>query len=410
MRRDQRTRSCSFVDLHAASCTKALCYTIPVLLSLLFTATAREQQSSSGVETTTADRLQASGWWPTKGVAAQSEFAGQAACVECHASQAGSQSATPMESAAQRSPAITVLRDHAALKLVNGPHTFSVTTGANGSSYSITDGSETLTVPVSWAFGSDQLGQTYLYQEGDRWYESQVSFFANSQALDLTAGHAFHPDGTLHDELGKPLAAQDLQRCFQCHTTFASSAGRFQLQQAIGGIQCEMCHGPARAHVTGMRAPDKGASTPHTSMLDLGAMSPVDSVDFCGACHRTWADVAFSAETSRAPDILRFQPYRLEKSKCWGANGDARITCVACHDPHKPLNRDDAVYDRQCLSCHSPENRAASHLHPADVKICPKSVKKCTSCHMPRYTVASMHGTFTDHMIRIVKPGEVFPM
>ena len=48
---------------------------------------------------------------------------------------------------------------------------------------------------------------------------------------------------------------------------------------------------------------------------------------------------------------VRFAPYRLENSRCW-AEGDSRITCVACHDPHKPLSHDVASYDANCLACH----------------------------------------------------------
>ena len=54
---------------------------------------------------------------------------------------------------------------------------------------------------------------------------------------------------------------------------------------------------------------------------------------------------------------VRFQPYRLENSRCWKeGKGDARITCLSCHDPHQPLAMDPASYDSSCLQCH----RAAS--------------------------------------------------
>ena len=39
----------------------------------------------------------------------------------------------------------------------------------------------------------------------------------------------------------------------------------------------------------------------------------------------------------------------------------------------------------------------------------PVWVKDCTSCHMPKYSVASMHGEFTDHWIRIVQPQAPLP-
>lgn len=48
---------------------------------------------------------------------------------------------------------------------------------------------------------------------------------------------------------------------------------------------------------------------------------------------------------------VRFQPYRLGNSRCWDAD-DARISCLACHNPHEQLHRDVAFYDSKCTSCH----------------------------------------------------------
>jgi hypothetical protein len=40
---------------------------------------------------------------------------------------------------------------------------------------------------------------------------------------------------------------------------------------------------------------------------------------------------------------------------------------------------------------------------------CPVAEKNCTSCHMPKIEVKAAHFNFTDHYIRIVRPGEKFP-
>jgi hypothetical protein len=40
---------------------------------------------------------------------------------------------------------------------------------------------------------------------------------------------------------------------------------------------------------------------------------------------------------------------------------------------------------------------------------CPVSTSKCVSCHMPKYELPGFHGKFTDHWIRIAKPGTAFP-
>jgi hypothetical protein len=41
--------------------------------------------------------------------------------------------------------------------------------------------------------------------------------------------------------------------------------------------------------------------------------------------------------------------------------------------------------------------------------VCPVSEKDCVICHMPKYDIPGMHYKFTDHWIRIAKPGEPYP-
>jgi hypothetical protein len=115
----------------------------------------------------------------------------------------------------------------------------------------------------------------------------------------------------------------------------------------------------------------------------------------------------------------------LESSKCWG-KGDARLTCIACHNPHQELQTDASAYDTNCLSCHTTkdskdktaseskavgENKTISQTkisdHPGAA--CPVSTKNCVTCHMPKVYVPEMHYNFTDHRIRIARAGEPYP-
>jgi hypothetical protein len=104
---------------------------------------------------------------------------------------------------------------------------------------------------------------------------------------------------------------------------------------------------------------------------------------------------------------VRFQPYRLEKSRCWGSAGDPRITCIACHDPHKPLVRDLTAYDAKCLACH--RSLAGQSPPHAIAPACKVSARNCAGCHMPRYEIPQTHAFFTDHDIRIVRAASAFP-
>jgi predicted CXXCH cytochrome family protein len=110
---------------------------------------------------------------------------------------------------------------------------------------------------------------------------------------------------------------------------------------------------------------------------------------------------------------VRFQPYRLANSKCFDG-ADPRIRCIACHNPHQPLVRDLAYYDSKCLACHTaPTKNIPLHpvtvANPAEIKSCPVAKSKCVSCHMPKISTLGGLLTFTDHEIRIVKPGAQYP-
>lgn len=139
-------------------------------------------------------------------------------------------------------------------------------------------------------------------------------------------------------------------------------------------------------------------------IFNPASLDAPSSVDFCGSCHRTWWDVFQAPE--KAVSIVRLPAYRLEQSRCWG-NGDARITCVACHNPHMPLVTESTQYDQKCLSCHvASSSMTPSADHPGAG--CPVKSADCTSCHMPKYELPQMHSKFTDHRIRIVRdPGTI---
>jgi formate-dependent nitrite reductase cytochrome c552 subunit len=105
---------------------------------------------------------------------------------------------------------------------------------------------------------------------------------------------------------------------------------------------------------------------------------------------------------------VRFQPYRLFRSECY--SGDARISCVACHDPHQNPRQDAAFYDARCLACHATKGSGApAQATKSAAAPCPMGAKECVTCHMPKVSIPGSHFDFTDHWIRIVKPGAPFP-
>jgi len=346
-------------------------------------------------------------WWPTAGTPPADAYAGSRSCQQCHAEQASTQLMTPMASASYRSAVGAWGEKPAASTAHLGTYVYHVLPDAGDPKLVVRSGSESVSADIVWTFGAGVVGQTFVLESKGKIYDSEITSFRGLHGgMSISPAHKPPNAGDLGSALGEYLTPKIAARCFGCHTTTATTKDRFDPAHAIPGITCEACHGPALAHVAAAnmnQVQEAGAL-----IFNPRSLNPVESVDFCGACHTTSADVVESKLF--VPSNVRFPPYRLEKSLCWGVRGDPRLVCFACHDPHKPLVQEASFYDQRCLSCHSSQNRQSVDRTEASPEICPKATSNCTTCHMPKYDVPEMHAKFTDHFIRIVRPGEPYPV
>jgi hypothetical protein len=354
---------------------------------------------------TTEDRLNQPGFWPRKGVSSAAEFAGADACASCHSSIATSQRATPMAATAMLAKDSADLRSHSPLLFSLGSYRYEIKSESGESAYFyfVTDGVDTLQSTLLWAFGSGPVGQTYLFKKPNgNLYEARVSYFDSLKALHFTPGFALTSPMRFESAAARYVDPEEIVRCFSCHTTGSTIGGRFDAKQVKLGVTCEACHGPGQKHVDTMRmakiagiddVQDKGIFNP-------ASLRPADALDFCGACHGSFWDVVTTVP--KGTQTFRMQPYWLQQSKCWGKDGDPRLTCTACHDPHKPLVTDTGFYDKACLNCH-PASKDAKNLADLPGRACPVGQKNCITCHMPTIYFPEMHHAFRDHRIRIVR-------
>jgi hypothetical protein len=356
----------------------------------------------------TSDHLEDPGFWPTQPGVSRSDYTGPEACRECHAEKFADQSKTAMRRTTFKADTAETLHTHPSLAFDVGPYHYLIETNAEHSLYTVTNGKETLSSPLLWAFGTPRVGQSYLFKRDDgHFYEARVTYFATMKALGFTPGRDLLSPRDVEQAMDRQVPPAEVKRCFLCHTTAAVIADQFDEQHLIPGVTCEACHGPGAKHVADMKALMKGnLGAAKNDIFNSAHLGPNDAVDFCGACHATWWDVKLAGTTG--PSETRSAPYRLVTSKCWGKTGDARLVCTACHDPHVPLQTDSASYDHACLRCHTTTlGIALTAEHPG--KACPVAKQNCASCHMPKVYVKEMHDNFTDHRIRIVHAGEPFP-
>lgn len=319
-------------------------------------------------------------------------------CQDCH-SQAATQPSTTMGHALETVEKSTVLTSHPVLSAAIGKYSYRIIRNHDRSIYSVTDGSRTVTMPIRWAVGASfAIGQTYILEKDGRFYESRVSWFRELKGLGPTLGSQNIAPANLDDAVGRLMSHDDLVQCLGCHSTDAVSRQNLTLQTMVPGVQCGHCHGDLAKHLTDEIGATFASQQLPGQAFSLKSRSAEDVADFCGNCHRTWAQIASQGKPSIAN--VRFQPYRLTESQCFDPD-DPRISCLACHDPHKEVDSRPADYDATCNACHRGGKAGA--------KTCRVSNSGCVTCHMPKLELPGGHFRFTDHRIRIVKPGEPYP-
>jgi hypothetical protein len=371
-------------------------YSLPVLVVLLTVFAAAVVVF---IEPPSANGQRATGppWNPRK-VPAGTVFLSDQACTECH-KKFGSFATTGMAQAMEPVASSKVLSENPKLTMQVGPYTYEILRDGKQSTYSVTDGKQTISLPIRYAFGQGRMGQTYLLERDGKFYESLVSFYNEPKSLDFTTGAARTVPPSLEAAVGRLLTANEVSSCFSCHATAALNGSQLQLNTLVHGIRCEACHGPGGEHVAKVKGGESGAMV----IFNPGRLNGDElTQQFCASCHRGTSE--FAALQNMELNNVRFQPYRMFLSKCY--SGDRSISCTACHNPHEPLKEDVAYYDNKCLACHSLKGKPAK---AGATTSCPVADKDCTSCHMPKIEIKTAHFKFTDHYIRVVKPGQPFP-
>ncbi len=366
-------------------------------------------------------------WRPTH-APVNARYEGNESCSQCH-TDGETQAHTPMAQAMEPVAERRLLMKHAQLTFKQGPFSYSITRRGDQSFYTVTDGKDSISLPILYAFGQGKVAQTYVFQRDGKFYEGRVSFYGRINGLDLTMGAPPAVPASLEGALGRVLNSELINDCFSCHSTAAVGQGQLQLDKMTPGITCEGCHGAGEKHVLAMKARgegrNRGEAAPESSdrqIFNPGRFDTEGLTQFCGACHRSWIQVQMLG--IRGVENVRFQPYRIFKSKCYD-HRDKRIGCTACHNPHEELVTDAAYYDARCMACHQSTQRApqraaqkaaqkpAAPARPAassrKAPGCPKARQDCASCHMPKIELPGAHYKFTDHRIRVARPGDPYP-
>jgi hypothetical protein len=299
-----------------------------------------------------------------------------------------------MEHAMESVAECTVLRNHQLMTFDANGYSYRIERRGDQSLYSVTDGKQTLTIPIGWAFGLGAGGQTYVLEKDGVFYESFVSYYKVIDGLDITLGDQNLRPANLLEATGRALGQREKLACFKCHSTNGVDKLKLTLDTLIPGVQCERCHGDTTNHLAALKTGDMASF----AMKKLGAMNTEETSNFCGQCHRTWEQISMNGPHGVLN--VRFQPYRLSNSRCYDID-DKRIACTGCHDPHKEVDRVTRDYDTKCLACHGGGKPGAA--------ACKVGTEDCASCHMPKIEIPGSHHKFSDHDIRVVRKNSAYP-
>jgi hypothetical protein len=161
-----------------------------------------------------------------------------------------------MTRALESSASCATLKANPKLTATIGGYSYRIERVGAESIYAVTDGKETIRVPLQWAFGQGAAGQTYLFERDGRWYESRVSYHSAIHGLDLTMGAQYIPARNLDEAAGRLTAPTEAGQCFDCHATHAVAKREPTLPSMVEGVQCERCHGDADRHPAAITSGD----------------------------------------------------------------------------------------------------------------------------------------------------------
>jgi tetratricopeptide (TPR) repeat protein len=258
---------------------------------------------------------------------------------------------------------------------------------------------------VGLVYGSSGAAdEMYFAWHGDALFELPVAWL---YPLGRWGIEPFNPFGNA--DMSRTVTT----RCLECHNTWIEhvrgSENKYVRDHMHLGVTCEKCHGPGREHAEYHIANPQAAEA--HAIVHPGTLSRDRLMDVCGQCHsnankplgpaftyRPGEPLAAHFRTSvvKYPEMDHVidQGKYLRQSKCFQKS---EMTCVTCHDPHKPTA--PGAGQKSCQQCHQPADCHEQPKLPAAVR------GDCVGCHMPKYNRIQVHfHTEDDRFVPPVRP------
>jgi len=267
--------------------------------------------------------------------------------------------------------------------------------------------------------GSGTRGHSYITDRDGFLFQTAISWFSQKAKWDKSPGFV------AERFFGRPVT----EECLFCHAnrspTVEGYDHRYDKPFAHGyAIGCERCHGPGEKHVRegGVFTDGFDPTIVNPRRLDHALREAV-----CQQCHLegetrvirrgrrlhefrpglpldSILSVFVVSDTAGVKAVSHVE--QMYHSQCFrGGQGNGRMGCTSCHDPHRQVAPADRVafYRERCLNCHEDHGCSASE----DARAARQD--SCIDCHMPRFQPTDIvHTASTDH--RVIRPSKAKPL
>jgi len=322
------------------------------------------------------------------------EFAGIQTCMECHPAITQSHQKTPhYHTSSSDFSQVKGSFDSGSNVLVLNERVRIVMVKENSTLFQkgFVDNVEVERKPFDITIGSGRKGQSYLYWQNNSLFQLPVSYYAPRNTWSNSPGY---PVDQLVFNRSIP------SRCLECHSTYfrigksVGSTETFYPDQALLGVQCERCHGPAADHVAFHRKHPADIEPRH--IVNPANLSRQQKLDNCALCHSGLRDnimPSFSflvgdkledfsypgspADSAATLDVHGNQYGLLTASKCFK---QSEMDCSSCHNVHARETNQLKLFSTRCMSCH-PEGTQRYCKQPGQAGLDLKM--NCIDCHMP---------------------------
>ena len=221
--------------------------------------------------------------------------------------------------------------------------------------------------------------------------------------------------GSVGPEPPEGYSKRGADTCLKCHDQdynfpvvsifYTKHAQQDDPRTPFAGLQCEACHGPAKAHTQKVMPGDTRPSPPFT-FGDSAKISPKQQNSVCLGCHESAARLHWKGSTHEARQLACASCHRIHAQRdpilnkvsqpdvCFGCHRKQRadvnkasvhpvrfglVACTDCHNVHGgPAERllKRPTLNETCYTCHA-EKRGPFLWEHAPV------TENCTHCHLP---------------------------